>query len=272
MDKQRIGEIAFSGYVFPRMKFRLAGSYQRIEFTEGYQYQWKKTEMGSTDHYDIAESSLELTWAIRDKVMSLGTKRVSLGSKWPIFTLKVTKSLPGVTAAKIDYTRVTGGIQQIVPVRAVGKLTYVLMGTVVEGDSPLLLQQVGQGTGGMWKLSAANSFETMIASTYYSSKMTALFTRFDFKAIKTNKKWTAPQFAIHHALGYGSKEDQSRHSIAFNSLDKGYAETGLLANNLLILNRIGFGIGGFYHYAGGVISPKVENNLTAKFSLNIMLF
>ena len=272
MDKQRIGEIAFTGYIFPRMKFRLSGSYQRIEFTEGYQYQWNKPEMGTIDHYDIAESSLELTWAIRDKVVSLGTRRVSLGSKWPILTMKVTKSLPGVTAAKIDYTRVTAGVQQIVPIRAVGKLTYVLMGTVVEGDSPLLLQQVGQGTGGMWKVSAANSFETMIASTYYSPQMAALFTRFDFKPIKTGKKWTAPQFAVHHAMGYGSKDDQSRHSISYNSLDKGYAEAGLLANNLIVLSRIGFGIGGFYHYAGGVISPKVEDNIMAKFSLNILLF
>ncbi|WP_343606315.1 DUF5686 family protein [Fluviicola sp.] len=270
MDKQRIGEIAFSGYIFPRMKFRLSGSYQRIEFTDNYTYQWKNTEMGSIDHYDIAESSLELIWAIRDKVMSLGTKRVSLGSKWPILTLKVTKSLPGVTAAKIDYTRLTGGVQQILPVRAVGKLTYVLMGTVLEGDAPLLLQQVGQGTGGMWKLSAANSFETMIASTYYSSRMAALFTRFDFKAIKTGKKWTKPQFSIHHAIGYGSKEDPSRHSIAFHSLDKGYAEAGALANSVIILNRIGFGIGGFYHYAGGVISPKVADNITAKFSINFL--
>lgn len=271
MDKQRLGEVAFSGYIFPRMKFRLSGSYQRIEFTDGYRYQWANSEMGVADHYDIAESSLELTWAIRDKVMSLGTKRVSLGSKWPILTAKITKSLPGVTAAKIDYTRLTGGVQQILPVRAVGKLTYVLMGTVLEGDAPLLLQQVGQGTGGMWKLSAANSFETMIASTYYSSKMAALFTRFDFKAIKTNKKWTKPQFSIHHAIGYGSKEDPSRHSIVFQSLDKGYAEAGALANSLIILNRIGFGIGGFYHYAGGAISPHVGDNITAKFSINLML-
>lgn len=272
MDKQRIGEVAFSGYVFPRMKFRLSGSYQRIEFTQGYQYQWQKQEMGTTDRYEIAESSLELTWAIRDKVRSLGTKRVSLGSKWPIITAKLTKSLPGVTAAKIDYTRLTASVQQIVPIRAVGKLTYVLMGTVLDGDAPLLLQQTGPGTGGMWKLSAANSFETMMASSYYSSRMGALFTRFDFKPLKTNKKWTAPQFAIHHAIGYGSKEDASRHSIAFNSLDKGYAEAGALVNNVLILNNIGFGIGGFYHYAGGVISPKVENNLMAKFSLTIRLF
>ena len=77
---------------------------------------------------------------------------------------------------------------------------------------------------------------------------------------------------MHHAIGYGSKEDYGRHSIAFNSLDKGYAEAGLLANNLLVLNGVGFGIGGFYHYAGGVISPQVENNLTAKFTMSIALF
>lgn len=272
MDKQRIAEVAFSGYIFPRLKFRLSGSYQRIGFTRDYSYQWKHPEMGQQTIFEVAETALELTWTIRDKVMSLGTKRVSLGSKWPIITAKVTKSIPGLTPDRLDYLRLTVGVQQIVPIRAIGKLTYMLSASAIAGDSPLLYQFVGIGTGGkQFNLSVANTFETMRPSTYYATKLATLFTRFDFKAIKTKVKWTKPQFALHHGIGYGLGDDMSRHSISYLSMDKGYAEAGLLVNNVLVLNILGFGVGGFYHYAGGMMTPYVKDHLVGKFSLTIQL-
>lgn len=272
MDKQRIAEVAFTGYIFPRLKFRLAGSYQRIGFTSNYAYQWKNSSMGLQNIFETAETSLELTWSIREKVMSMGTKRVSLGSKWPIITAKITKNIPGWTPDRINYTRLTVGIQQIIPIRAVGKLTYLLSGSIVDGDAPLLYQFVGIGTGGkQFNLSVANTFETMLPSTYYATHLATAFTRFDFKTIPTKFKWFKPQFSIHHAIGYGINDVKTKHSIGFASMNKGYAEAGLLVNDLLVAKFMGIGLGGFYHYAGGIISPKVQNNLWAKFSVTFHL-
>lgn len=273
MDKQRIAEVAFSGYIFPRLKFRLAGSYQRIGFTKDYTYQWTNPAMGLQNIFETAETSLELTWSIRDKVVSLGNKRISMGSKWPILTGKITKNIPGWTPDRINYLRWSVGVQQVVPIRAVGTLTYLLSYSGVSGDAPLLYQFVGIGTGGKHgNISVANTFETMMPSTYYATQLTSAFTRFDFKAFKTKVKWTKPQIAVHHAIGYGISDNGSRHSIGFQSMNKGYAEAGLLVNNLLQVRFLGLGIGGFYHYAGGTISPYFKNNILAKFSLTIKLF
>ncbi len=230
--------------------------------------------MGLQNIFEVAETSLELTWSIRDKVISLGTKRVSMGSKWPIITGKITKNIPGWTPDKINYTRWSIGLQQIVPIRAVGKLTYLLTYSGMQGDAPLLYQFVGIGTGrNHGNISVANTFETMLPSTYYATQLTTAFTRFDFKAFKTKVKWTKPQIAIHHGIGYGlSDKNTTNHSIGYLTMNKGYAETGLLVNDLLKVRFLGLGIGGFYHYAGGLISPYVKNNILVKFSMTIKLF
>lgn len=268
MDKQRLGELAVSGYVFPRLKFRLAGSYQRIGFTQGYQYQWRDTSMFYKTGFENAEASLELVWAIRDKVMSLGTKRVSMGSKWPTISIKIAKSIPQLSKDDVDYVRASAKLFHNIPIRAVGRFSYTLIGQTVRGDAPLLFQNVGQGSGGMWNLSVENTFETMPASTYYARTLLASFVRFEMKEWKTKSKWTSPQFGVHHAFGIGSKYDAGKHTIGYQSLEKGYGEAGLYFHNLLTINTIGLGLGGFYHYYGNT-GPDFKDNLYVKICLKV---
>jgi hypothetical protein len=270
MDKQRLGELAFTGYIFPRLKFRMAGTYQRIGFTEGYKYTWRDTTMNYKTGFENAEASLELIWSIREKVISLGTKRVSMGSKWPILSLKIAQSIPELSKDKVNYTRASVKIFQNINIRAVGRFSYLLVGQTSSGDVPLLFQHVATGTGRNWNLSVENTFETMPASSYYSKSLGAAFIRFEFKELKTNKKWTAPQFGIHHGYGIGDKPDFANHTIPYYSLEKGYAEAGAYVHSLIVLNSIGFGVGGFYHYYGN-ISPYFKDNFTAKVCLKIRL-
>lgn len=272
MDKQRLGELAFSGFIFPRMKFRVAGTYQRIGFTKDYQYNWRDTSMNYKTGFENAEISAELVWTIRDKVMSLGTKRVSLGSKWPVLSFKAAKSIPGLSKDAVDYLRLSAKISQSVMIRAVGRLSYQLMGQTVQGDAPLVFQNVGSGTGGMWNVSVENSFETMPGSTYFSKDLFSSFVRFELKPLKTKLKWTAPQFGVHHGFGIGTKFDQQNHvNVNGFSLDKGYAEAGLYIHSLLKSSFTGIGIGAFYHYYGN-ISPYVKDNLYIKLCIKLNMF
>lgn len=272
MDKQRLGELAFSGYIFPRLKFRVAGSYQRIGFTKDYHYNWRDTMMNYKTGIENAEASVELVWAIRDKVISLGTKRLSMGSKWPVLSFKVAKSIPELSKDKVDYLRMSAKISQSVGIRAVGRLTYLLIGQTVQGDAPLVFQNVGSGTGGMWNVSVENSFETMPGSSYFAKDLFSSFLRFEFKPVKSKLKWTAPQFGLHHGFGIGTKFDQQNHvNFTGMSMDKGYAEAGFYIHSLLKTNMVGIGIGAFYHYYGNN-SPYVKDNLYLKLCLKVALF
>jgi hypothetical protein len=284
MEKQRKAELAVSGYVTPRIKLMASANYQRIGLTKAYEYHPESGATLKPDRtFDVAETSLEAIWTIREKVMYLGTKRVSKGSMFPRITVKATKGISGVEAAALDYVRLNIDIQQDVPIRAVGKFSYLISAGKTSGNVPLYLQQVSLGTGGNWNLSVMNSFETMLPSAFYNKEQVAIFTRFMFKQIKTGKKWTSPQFGLHHAMGTGSFDRKDEHRIMdvvngipqltqlpFQSMGKGYYEVGIIADKLIILNTSGFGLGLFYNY-GYYSLPQAEKNLTVKFSISFVI-
>ena len=55
-------------------------------------------------------------------------------------------------------------------------------------------------------------------------------------------------------------------NLDFNTLDKGYTETGFEINKLLF----GFGLSATYRY-GAYHLPKEEDNIAVKFTFNITL-
>lgn len=266
MEKQRLGEIMLSGYIVPSVKVALLGNYQRIQLTQGYQYNFGNTQLLPTDLFDLAETSLEVQWQLREKVMQLGGKRVSLGSKFPKLALKITESLPTLFEAQFDYIRAHVEITQSIPIRGVGKFTWLVNASKTEGNVPLFLLQAANGTGGNWRLSVVNTFETMLPASFFSDQQVSLFTRFTFLNWKTKYKWTAPQLSIHHAMGIGSMNNRLAHTENFETMEKGYYESGIILDKLFINGFSTFGLGVFNNY-GAYSVPKFEKNLTFKLSL-----
>ncbi|MCC6699970.1 MAG: hypothetical protein IT221_00495 [Fluviicola sp.] len=110
----------------------------------------------------------------------------------------------------------------------------------------------------------------MKPSTFYGTEQLAIFTRFALKAFKMKWKWTAPQISVHHAMGTGNFKNVTEHSVPVKSMNKGYYEAGLIFNDLLKLNGLGLGIGGFYNY-GAYALPQAEKNITVKIGLTVNL-
>lgn len=270
MDRQRLGEVSLTGFVTPRIQLTAFGNYQRMQFTDSATWSGSTRQIFVNQQVENAEVGGELAWTIREKVKYLGDRRVSLGSKWPKIAVKYAQSIPGLWNNYLEYQRLHVQIDQTVPIRGVGKLTYRAVAAQTWGEAPLYLTHVGQGTGGNWKLTVPNTFETMLPSTFYNDGMAAIFTRFTFKAPKWKVKWTAPQVALHHALGTGYLRNASEHAGNVRSMNKGYYEAGVILNNLLKLNTLGMGIGAFYNY-GPYSLPQADKNVTLKIALNIVL-
>lgn len=282
MEHQRKAEFVVSGYVTPRIKLLASANYQRIQLTGDYQYTHPNGAVFSSDRaFDVAETSLEAIWTIREKVMYLGTKRVSIGSKFPKIMFKVAKGFTGIEQSSLNYARLNLDIHQVIPVRAIGKFSYLISAGKTFGEVPLYLYHTANGTNGPigrsgdLKLTMVNSFETILPAAFYNKEQVALFTRFTFKPLKTNLKWTTPQFGVHHAMGTGSFSRKDEHKVALNtmdfkSMDKGYYEVGLILDKILILNSSGFGIGVFYNY-GAYSVPQFDKNLTYKISFSFVV-
>jgi hypothetical protein len=281
MERQRKMELTLSGYLTPRIKLMAIASYQRIRLTQGYEYARTgnneappEVVLSEAAAFDVAEVGLEGVWTIREKLMYLGLKRVSLGSKWPKVSAKVMRGISGIAQSSLDYTRVNLEIRQDIPVRGAGKLSYLVSGGTTAGNVPLYLMHVGPGTGGKhWNVSVMNSFEAMRPSAFYNRQQVSVFTRFFFTPLKTKLDWTKPQLVLHHAMGTGSYENREQHTVPtnpggnFRTMSKGYYETGILLDKLLLSGFSGFGIGGFYNY-GFYSDADWKKNITLKIGIS----
>lgn len=268
MEYQRLGELMLSGYVTPTLKVKLIGNYQRIWFTDDYRFNAHTGQvLTPNEDVDVAETAIEFTWVPREKVMQLGVKRVSLGSKFPKVQVKYTHGWEGVFESNYDYNRLRADISQEVSIRGVGKLNWLLSAAASFDPVPLFLLNVASGTRlkGLG-LTVVNTFETMLPSAFYSDRQASLFTRFTFIGWKTKLKFFAPQLSVHHAIGYGSMQHKSNHNVDFQTMDQGYYEGGIIFDKLLISGPTSLGLGVFSNY-GHYADPTFEKNLTFKLSL-----
>jgi hypothetical protein len=264
MERQRLGEIALSGNVKSNMKLTLIGNYQRIWTTDEYDYYG----FGSPrSEFDLAETSLEFTWNIREQVMQLGNNRISKGTKFPKIMVKATKGWKGWVESDLDYLRLHAEIQQNISLRGVGNIVWTLVGSQTFGDVPLFLMHVGNGTGLNWNLSVANTFETMLPSEFYHDKQAAFFTRLNFNALKTKATWNEPQFSLHHAIGYGEMGNKIADNAVYRTMDKGFFEGGIILNNVLSNEFAGVGIAAFYRY-GSYADPNWKKNIVPKITVS----
>ncbi len=271
MEQQRLAEIAFSGNIRSNMKITVLGNFQRIYTMSNYAYYPTIGALPET-RFDIAETALEFTWNIRERVMMVGDNRISKGTKFPKLRVKVAKGWKDIATSSLDYLRLNAEIQQDILLRGAGKINWTLSGSTTEGDVPLFLSQVGNGTGRNWNLSVSNTFQTMAPSDFYSTSQIAFYTQWMLNAFKTKMKWNEPQIGFHHAVGFGTMNTSSiiQHSQQFKTMEKGYFEGGLIINNVLVSGVSGIGIGLFYRYGPYAELNELKNfvpKITVSFNL-----
>lgn len=271
MEQQRLAEIAFSGNIRSNMKITVLGNFQRIHTMSNYAFFPVNASLPETK-FDIAETAFEFTWNIRERVMMVGDNRISKGTKFPKLRVKIAKGWKDIATSSLDYLRVNAEIQQDILLRGAGKINWTLKGATTEGDVPLFLNQVGNGTGRNWNLSVSNTFQTMMPSDFYSTSQIALYTQWMLNAFKTKKKWNEPQLGFHHAIGFGTMRSNSiiQHSQQFRTMEKGYFEGGLIINNVLVSGVTGIGIGLFYRY-GPYAEVNEFKNFVPKITISFNL-
>lgn len=266
-DKQRLAEVLLTGFFIPNVKTTLLANYQRIGFTEGYAFTGAATSFDPGRSFDLAEVSLEFSWQAQEKFMILGETRISKGSKFPRLKGKITQGIKGIEESQLAYTRVFLDLTQTINIRGAGKFTYLASAAKSSKNLPLFLNQIATGTGGNWRISVPNTFESILPSAYFSDQQLNLFTRMAFTGWKTKLKWFQPQLSLHHAIGIGSMQNRNQHNVAFNTFEKGYYEGGIILDKLYISGFTGLGLGVFMPY-GAYAVPQLEKNVTVKFSLS----
>jgi hypothetical protein len=272
MDRERKASIALSGLVTQNFKVQLLGNYRRIWYFDDYRFDNSPFPTGGwpieyDDQFDVAETGVIINWNIREKVMMLEGSRFSLGTPYPKITFKGTKGWNTIFDGAFDYYRLNLKIEQDFSIRGFGRLNLQSISGMTIGDVPLILNQMPFASGINWTVTVPHTFETMQPAEFYSDKYTAFFTRFSFLPIKNNTKWTEPLISLHNAFGFGEMENRFNHLNAdFSVPHKGFYESGVIIDNLLISGFTGLGLGVFYRY-GEYAFENLGENFFFKLSL-----
>ncbi|MGB1308996.1 MAG: hypothetical protein ACPG6B_08810, partial [Oceanihabitans sp.] len=117
-----------------------------------------------------------------------------------------------------------------------------------------------------FSVAGITSFETMYFNEFFSDRITTLQFKHHLSPFKISQRFN-PELVLISRFAIGDMKHKDRHQqINFNTLEKGYTETGFEINKLLF----GFGLSFTYRY-GAYHLPKQGDNMALKFTFNVTL-
>ncbi len=245
-------------------------SISNIRPTYDYNYLLDGKSYGS---FETSTAKVALEWSPFSIYEKKDDKTETIKDGYPRFTLQYTKSFKDVFNADFDFSKID--------FRTVYKLDHdkgsfsivTLSAGIARGDAPLthlyhaypnnitketILQR--------FSVAGINSFETMYFNEFFSDRFATLIFKHYLKPFHISKHFN-PQLVLISRYAIGDMKNISRHqNVTFNTLGKGYTESGFEINKLLF----GFGLSLSYRY-GAYHLPRTDDNIAFKFTFNITL-
>lgn len=225
------------------------------------------------DSFHVSTIKTSLQWSPFDRYILSNNRYQKTVNGYPKFTLQYTKSINGLIDGDFNFSKLDfRAIHQINHAnKSLSELT-VVSGTT-SGETPLthlyhaypnninketILQR--------FSVAGINSFETMFFNEFFSDRFTTFQLKHFFKPFRISARFK-PQLVIISRYAIGDIKNTERHqNITFNSLNKGYTESGFELNKLFF----GFGLSFTYRY-GAYHLPTIGDNVALKFTFNVTL-
>jgi hypothetical protein len=254
-------------------QFRLRGL--NINRTPLYDYRW----LGSnTDYREGAFSQTELQvkmrYAFRERLVESLGQRVSMGSKYPVWEVSYTEGLSDLLESTFSYRKIETQLSYQFKTKSWGNTRFILRAGMAQGELPASLLFYGAGNqNDSAFLYAEDYFQTMTLYEFLSDQYGHLFIYQDFGSRLFKLPRFKPQISLVHAMGIGNLAQPEVHEgISFQTMEKGFFESGIVIRQLLRINYfnlgyMGLGIGGFYRY-GPYQHTELRQNLAFKVNLS----
>jgi len=249
-------------------------SVSKSEVTPNFDYMFSQTSENVNilnNHFNFTEASLNLRFAYKEKFIQSADYRYSMGTTYPIIYLNVTKGLKGADLGDFDYTKIEIGFEKDINIKQLGISSLRASAGYIDPSVPYCKLYNGLGSFENFSLFAPFTFNTMRMNEFLSDKYIAFFYQHNFGKLLFKTKKFQPEIVVSTNYGLGSLSNTSSHrNISFNTMSKGYLESGIIINDILRTGFYGLGVGGFYRY-GYYALPSLEDNFAFKLSFKITL-
>ncbi len=265
------GEASYSFRVKPMRDFKwnLGFRIQNKEAFENYYFGSVSDDIihGKTE-FNFTEVVFGFRFAYRERIIETTKGQISLGSKYPVVYLNYTRGITGVLNGEFAFDRFDLKVEGSKYIKYVGDFSFRLMAGIILGELPASNLYDGNGTYRDFALYAPFSFGTMRTNEFLSDKYVSLFLSHNFgKLLFKEGKLFNPQLMLVTNIAFGSLDHpEYHHNFDFNTLEKGYYESGILIRKMLDFSVYDIGIGVLYRY-GPYGFDEVSKNFAYKISL-----
>jgi hypothetical protein len=208
-------------------------------------------------------------FAFREKFWGAGNYYFYSVSPYPVIILQYTRGIKGMINSGFSYNRAE--------LKILYRKDWMVLGftnlTVFAGwvDRPLPYPLLLNQTAGFYHIGmyGADQFGAMRADEFLSDKYVSIFIRHNFGRMTQNKKFS-PRIVFCQGIGFGGLKSKDSHfGIDFKTMEKGYFESGLMINDLLVIKGlISFGAGAFVRY-GAYYLPKPDYKTIDNFAFKV---
>jgi len=269
--RMNMTERAYASVQFRALRHFKWNITMRSDWKEAYpDYYYGQVE-GNTalfkNEFRFTELSVGFRFAFREEFLRTKRIKISLGTKYPVVRFQYTRGFDNILNGEFNYNRYDLKITESFYIKYLGLTTIELMAGYIDGDLPYCNLYNGNGSYRVFTIYAANSFATMRMNEFLSNRYVALYFTHNFGTLLVRTKYFSPEIVLATNIAFGDLNNpEQHHNVAFNTLEKGYYESGLLLHGLLDLRFYKLGAGVFYRY-GPYSFDKVGDNFAYKVSI-----
>ncbi len=238
-----------------------------------YNYTFRPNSSQSFTNFDLSLVKVAVQWNPFNEfdAQKNNLKETKVG--YPKFTLQYTKSFADIFNGDFNFSKLDFRVIQQFNYPSEASTQIVFTSGLANGDAPIthlyhaypnnvnketILQR--------FSVAGINSFETMFFNEFFSDRFATLQLKHKLKPFNISP-WFKPQLVLISRYAIGNMNNIDRHeNISFNTLEKGFSESGFEINKLLF----GFGLSFAYRY-GAYHLPEFGDNFAFKFTFNISL-
>ena len=243
-----------------------------------YSKQFFHTLSDSLTEALFADAEVKIRFAYNEKFINTGKGIRSLGTLYPEVWLSYQHSFPNVFGSQFEYDRVKFQLSQNFYTKYIGVSKVILQAGYASEGCPVMETFDIMGSYSDIYLYSPGDFCTMRPDEFFCDRFAALYLTHNFNGMlwKPQSQWFSPELVLATNIGWGDMRRTEGHTKNFQTMEKGYFESGFIVKGLLNLPFLKLGAGAFYRYGPYAwpnypVFESVWNNFAWKWSATFSL-
>ena len=220
-----------------------------------------------------AKAEIKVRFAFKEKFVGSTKGIQSLGTDYPIVWMAYQRSFKGVLGGEYAFDRVKLQVEKDFQTKYHGCLSVLMQAGYASMGCPVMETFNLLGSYEPLGLYSPGCFATMRECEFFADRFTSLFLSYNFQGTlwSPNSIWFQPELTLATHLGWGDmKRGMSYPEMNFNTMERGFFESGVVLNGLLCMPTMKMGAGVFYRY-GYYAFPKTIDNFAFKWCVSFSL-